>query len=94
LPKSGKIEVEARLAVLGERQALIGVTLGSPGCGLPAQSSWEESGHVEAVIFDRLGDRDVLVATKEGLLVVLAPAPDLPHGRCGQQPWAVDAMVS
>ena len=28
---------------------------------------------LEAVIFDRLGDRDVLVATKEGLLVVLAP---------------------
>lgn len=29
---------------------------------------------LEAVIFDRMGDRDVLVATKEGLLVVLAPA--------------------
>jgi len=29
---------------------------------------------LEAVIFDRLGDRDVLVATKEGLLVVVAPA--------------------
>ena len=29
---------------------------------------------LEGVIFDRLGDRDVLVATKEGLLVVLAPA--------------------
>ncbi|MEU8263282.1 helix-turn-helix domain-containing protein [Micromonospora sp. NPDC048999] len=29
---------------------------------------------LEAVIFDRLGDRDVLVATKEGLLVVIAPA--------------------
>nr|WP_296077088.1 helix-turn-helix domain-containing protein [uncultured Actinoplanes sp.] len=29
---------------------------------------------LEAVVFDRLGDRDVLVATKEGLLVVLAPA--------------------
>ncbi|GAB3505282.1 helix-turn-helix domain-containing protein [Phytohabitans suffuscus] len=29
---------------------------------------------LESVIFDRLGDRDVLVATKEGLLVVLAPA--------------------
>jgi hypothetical protein len=25
-------------------------------------------------MFDRLGDRDVLVATKDGLLVVLAPA--------------------
>ncbi|GIF01042.1 PucR family transcriptional regulator [Paractinoplanes rishiriensis] len=29
---------------------------------------------LEAVIFDRLGDRDVLVATKDGRLVVLAPA--------------------
>src|SRR3954468_5312836 len=29
---------------------------------------------LEAVIFHRLGDRDVLVAFKEGLLVVLAPA--------------------
>ncbi|MFY1693078.1 PucR family transcriptional regulator [Plantactinospora sp. WMMB782] len=29
---------------------------------------------LEAVIFDRLGDRDVLVATKDGLLVVIAPA--------------------
>ena len=29
---------------------------------------------LEAVIFNRLGDRDVLVATKDGLLVVLAPA--------------------
>jgi sugar diacid utilization regulator len=29
---------------------------------------------LEAVIFNRLGDRDVLVATKEGSLVVLAPA--------------------
>jgi len=29
---------------------------------------------LEAVVFDRLGDRDVLVATKDGLLVVLAPA--------------------
>jgi sugar diacid utilization regulator len=29
---------------------------------------------LEGVIFERLGDRDVLVATKEGLLVVLVPA--------------------
>jgi hypothetical protein len=29
---------------------------------------------LEAVIFDRLGDRDVLVATKGGFLVVVAPA--------------------
>ena len=40
---------------------------------------------LEAVIFDRLGDRDVLVATKDGLLVVLAPAETVagpaPSGR-------------
>ncbi|GAA3342048.1 helix-turn-helix domain-containing protein [Amorphoplanes nipponensis] len=38
---------------------------------------------LETVIFDRLGDRDVLVATKDGLLVVLAPADAAraPHGR-------------
>lgn len=29
---------------------------------------------LEAVVFNRLGDRDVLVATKDGMLVVLAPA--------------------
>ena len=36
---------------------------------------------LESVIFDRLGDRDVLVATKEGLLVVLAPAEAAATGR-------------
>lgn len=38
---------------------------------------------LEAVVLDRLGDRDVLVATKDGLLVVLAPAEP---GRSGQSP--------
>jgi sugar diacid utilization regulator len=36
---------------------------------------------LEAVMFDRLGDRDVLVATKDGLLVVLAPADAADAGR-------------
>jgi sugar diacid utilization regulator len=36
---------------------------------------------LEAVMFDRLGDRDVLVATKDGLLVVLAPADATAAGR-------------
>jgi sugar diacid utilization regulator len=36
---------------------------------------------LEAVMFDRLGDRDVLVATKDGLLVVLAPADTATSGR-------------
>ncbi|SNY24859.1 PucR family transcriptional regulator [Paractinoplanes atraurantiacus] len=35
---------------------------------------------LEAVIFDRLGDRDVMVATKDGLLVVLAPAETVAPG--------------
>lgn len=35
---------------------------------------------LEAVIFDRLGDRDVLVATKDGLLVVLVPADAIQTG--------------
>jgi sugar diacid utilization regulator len=36
---------------------------------------------LEGVIFNRLGDRDVLVATKDGLLVVLAPADPAAAGR-------------
>jgi sugar diacid utilization regulator len=43
---------------------------------------------LEAVMFDRLGDRDVLVATKDGLLVVLAPADT---GKVGRLPSALDA---
>jgi sugar diacid utilization regulator len=43
---------------------------------------------LEAVVFDRLGDRDVLVATKDGLLVVLAPAD---AGTAGRLPPALDA---
>jgi sugar diacid utilization regulator len=48
------------------------VALAAPSRRLPDTDS-ANSAH-EAVIFDRLGDRDVLVATKDGLLVVLAPA--------------------
>ncbi|MFC7535362.1 PucR family transcriptional regulator, partial [Actinoplanes sp. GCM10030250] len=36
---------------------------------------------LEAVMFDRLGDRDVLVATKDGLLVVIAPTQTAAAGR-------------
>jgi sugar diacid utilization regulator len=36
---------------------------------------------LEAAVFDRLGDRDVLVATKDGLLVVIAPADTAEAGR-------------
>ncbi len=44
---------------------------------------------LEGFIFNRLGDRDVLVATKEGLLVVLAPADPGTAGRIS--PAASDA---
>jgi sugar diacid utilization regulator len=48
------------------------VALAAPNRRLPDTDAAISA--LEAVIFDRLGDRDVLVATKEGLLVVLAPA--------------------
>jgi sugar diacid utilization regulator len=54
------------------------VALALPGRRLPDTDTAITA--LESVIFDRLGDRDVLVATKDGLLVVLAPA----------QPAAVD----
>lgn len=48
------------------------VALAAPSERLPDTES--AITFLEAVIFDRLGDRDVLVATKDGLLVVVAPA--------------------
>ncbi|MEV4639620.1 helix-turn-helix domain-containing protein [Actinoplanes sp. NPDC049548] len=48
------------------------VALAAPSRRLPDAGAAISA--LEAVIFDRLGDRDVLVATKEGLLVVIAPA--------------------
>lgn len=48
------------------------VALAAPSRRLPDTGAAISA--LEAVIFDRLGDRDVLVATKDGLLVVLAPA--------------------
>ncbi|MEV6926642.1 helix-turn-helix domain-containing protein [Dactylosporangium sp. NPDC051485] len=48
------------------------VALAAPSRRLPDTDTAISA--LEAVIFDRLGDRDVLVATKEGLLVVLVPA--------------------
>ncbi|MEV0155484.1 helix-turn-helix domain-containing protein [Micromonospora sp. NPDC050686] len=58
------------------------VALAAPGRRLPDTGAAIST--LERVIFDRLGDRDVLVATKEGLLVVVAPAdavtPDRSRG--------------
>ncbi|MER7457880.1 helix-turn-helix domain-containing protein [Micromonospora sp. NPDC126480] len=48
------------------------VALAAPSRRLPDTDAAISA--LERVIFDRLGDRDVLVATKEGLLVVIAPA--------------------
>jgi sugar diacid utilization regulator len=48
------------------------VALAAPSRRLPDSDAAISA--LESVIFDRLGDRDVMVATKDGLLVVLAPA--------------------
>jgi sugar diacid utilization regulator len=55
------------------------VALAAPSRRLPDTDTAISA--LEAVIFDRLGDRDVLVATKDGLLVVLAPADAAAIGR-------------
>ncbi|WP_432994756.1 PucR family transcriptional regulator [Dactylosporangium sp. CA-233914] len=57
------------------------VALAAPSRRLPETDTAISA--LEAVVFDRLGDRDVLVATKEGLLVVLAPAEAVEAGRTG-----------
>jgi sugar diacid utilization regulator len=55
------------------------VALAAPSRRLPDADAAISA--LEAVVFDRLGDRDVLVATKDGLLVVLAPAEAAAAGR-------------
>ena len=55
------------------------VALAAPSRRLPDADAAISA--LEAVMFDRLGDRDVLVATKDGLLVVLAPAEAAAAGR-------------
>ncbi|MCG5461609.1 helix-turn-helix domain-containing protein [Micromonospora sp. NPDC053740] len=62
------------------------VALAAPSRRLPDTDAAISA--LEAVIFDRLGDRDVLVATKDGLLVVLAPAD---AGAAGRVPPALHA---
>ena len=54
------------------------VALAAPGRRLPQVEA--ATSMLERIVLDRFGDRDVLVATKEGLLVVLAPAdPQMPE---------------
>jgi len=55
------------------------VALAAPDRRLPDSDSAISA--LESVILDRLGDRDVLVATKDGLLLVLAPADAAAAGR-------------
>jgi len=55
------------------------VALAAPSVRLPDTDTVISA--LESVLFDRLGDRDVLIATKEGLLVVLAPADAAAAGR-------------
>jgi sugar diacid utilization regulator len=52
------------------------VVLAAPNNRLPDTAGAISA--LEAVLFDRLGDRDVLVASKQGLLVVLAPTEPSP----------------
>ena len=78
---------DADLAALAERAEPFGldlarvhrVALAAPSRRLPDADAAVSA--LEAVVFDRLGDRDVLVATKDGLLVVLAPADTAAAGR-------------
>jgi sugar diacid utilization regulator len=55
------------------------VALAAPSARLPDTDAAISA--LESVVFDRLGDRDVLVATKDGLLVVLVPADVTAAGR-------------
>jgi sugar diacid utilization regulator len=78
---------DSDLGVLVERAEPFGldlarvhqVALAAPSRRLPDADAAISA--LEAAVFDRLGDRDVLVATKEGLLVVIAPADTAEAGR-------------
>ena len=75
---------DADLGELVQRAEPFGLELtraapGRPGRSGRSLSSIEAAASVlERVVVDRFGDRDVLVATKEGLVVVLAPADRRP----------------
>ncbi|GAB1689736.1 helix-turn-helix domain-containing protein [Krasilnikovia sp. M28-CT-15] len=66
------------------------VALAAPSRRLPDADAAISA--LEAVVFDRLGDRDVLVATKDGLLVVLAPADAGVAGRLSPAREAADDL--
>ncbi|GIE85404.1 hypothetical protein Are01nite_18840 [Actinoplanes regularis] len=66
------------------------VVLAAPRRRLPDTDAAISS--LEAVVLDRLGDRDVLVAAKDGLLVVLAPADAGVVGRLSPALEAADEL--
>lgn len=66
------------------------VALAAPGRRLPDTAAAISA--LERVIFDRLGDRDVLVATKEGLLVVIAPADTATAGSAADTAASVRSL--
>lgn len=66
------------------------VALAAPSRRLPGTEMAISA--LEAVMFDRLGDRDVLVATKDGLLVVLAPAETATAARTSPATDAADDL--
>lgn len=75
---------DADVARIVERAEPFGIDLGrahrvalaAPGERLPEAEATATM--LERAVLDRFGDRDVLVATKDGLLVVLIPAPTHP----------------
>lgn len=77
---------DARLGELVERAEPFGldlnrahqIAIAQPGERLSTIEAATRS--LERVVLDRFGDRDVLVATKEGLIVVLAPADNAASG--------------
>jgi len=83
---------DAHLGELAERAEPFGldltrahqVALARPHQRLPSVDAAISS--LERVVLDRFGDRDVLVATKDGLVVVLALADDDPRTPTGRRP--------
>lgn len=66
------------------------VALAAPGRRLPDVDA--ATGVLERIVLDRFGDRDMLVAGKEGLLVVVAPAEPLAPGRTSARASATNNL--
>jgi sugar diacid utilization regulator len=90
---------DAHLSELVERAQPFGldltrahqVALARPGQRLPSIEAATRS--LERVVLDRFGDRDVLVTTKEGLVVVLAPeGPARTAKKASRSPSTTDTL--